>query len=250
MNKLFVSLLAASTLLAGADRVLIVADEIPAMEALARQFQSRAGAESKVITQADMPGSLDSYSTVVVYVHKELFAGPEKAFLDYARSGRKLILIHHSISSGKRKNAGWFPSFSITLPTAKFEEGGYGYYAPASFEMVNLAPGHPVTTKGVKYEKKVDFAAGGNGTPKRLNAFTVPESEIFLNHQLDGPRTKLLGIKWTDPRSGRTYQQDTGGWLMPVGKGWVFYFMAGHRIEDFSIEPFARILTNALRFKP
>jgi hypothetical protein len=35
-----------------------------------------------------------------------------------------------------------------------------------------------------------------------------------------------------------------------VGKGWVYYFMAGHRIEDFSIEPYARILTNALRFQP
>lgn len=130
------------------------------------------------------------------------------------------------------------------------EDGGYGYYAPASFELVNIAPGHPVTTKGVIYEKRTEFAAAGEGAPRSLDAFRMPESEIFLNHQLSGVRTKLLGIKWTDPRSGRTYQQDIGGWLMRVGKGWVFYFMAGHRGEDLNIDPYAQILTNALQFNP
>jgi hypothetical protein len=36
---------------------------------------------------------------------------------------------------------------------------------------------------------------------------------------------------------------------MRLGKGTVFYFMAGHRIEDMSIEPYAQILSNALQFK-
>jgi hypothetical protein len=249
MDRLIFVLIASVTLLAGAERVLIVADEIPAMEALAGQFKMRIGTESRIVTQAEMPASLDPYSAVVVYVHRELFEGPEKAILEYVRGGRKAILIHHSISSGKRKNRDWFRAFAITLPTGKLEDGGYGYYAPATFEMVNLAPSHPVTTKGVRYQKKTDYAAGGVGAPKSLDAFEVPASEIFLNHQFNGERTKLLGVKWTDPRSNRNYQQDTGGWLMRVGKGSVFYFMAGHRIEDMSIDPYAQILSNALRFK-
>jgi hypothetical protein len=225
-------LLFAAAVVPAAERVLIVADEIPAMEALARQFQAKAGAETKIVTQADLPPSLEPYSAVLVYIHRELFEPTEKAVLDFLKGGRKVILIHHSISSGKRKNKEWFPAFSIVLPTEKFDEGGYGYYAPATFEMVNLAPGHPVTTKKVKYERKTDF-----------------DGEIFLNHRLQGQRTSLLGIKWTDPRSGRTYQQPTGGWHMQVGKGSLFYFMAGHKVEDFSVEPYAQILANALTYR-
>ncbi len=249
MKKLLVMLLACGASLPGAGRVLIVADEIPAMEVLAKQFQSRARVESKIVTQAEMPPSLKPYQAVVVYIHRELFEGTERALLEYARGGGKLILIHHSISSGKRKNKQWLPAFRITLPTGKLEAGGYGYYAPATFEVVNLAPRHPVTTRGVKYEKKVQYATGASGPQRDCDAFTAPETEIFLNHRLEGPRTTLLGVKWTDPRSGRTYMQDTAGWHMRLGKGSVFYFMAGHRVEDFTIDPYAQILSNAVSYK-
>jgi len=249
MRLPLIALMAAAMTLAAADRVLIVADEIPAMESLARQLRSKAGADSKIVTQAELPPSLADFDAVVIYVHKDLLEPTEKAVLEYVRSGHKAILIHHSISSGKRKNKEWFPAFAITLPTEKLDEGGYGYYSPASFELVNLAPGNPVTSKGVKYEKKTEFTANGAGTPRTLPSFVVPDSEIFLNHRHGGPRTKLLGIKWTDPRSGKTYQQDTGGWMMSVGQGVVFYFMAGHRVEDFSIETYAQILANALKYK-
>ncbi len=249
MKQLLVVLLALAAPLAAAQRVLIVADEIPAMEALAAHLQAKVGADSKIVTQAEMPASVAPYGTIIVYVHRELFEGPEKAILGHTREGGKLIVIHHSISSGKRKNKEWLPSFRVTLPTEKLEVGGYGYYAPATFEVVNLAPKHPVTTRGVKYEKKVKFAVGGSGPEKECNAFTVPESEIFLNHRLEGPRTHLLGLKWTDPRSGKNYMQDTAGWHMPLGKGSAFYFMVGHRKEDFGIEPYVQILSNALAYK-
>ena len=116
--------------------------------------------------------------------------------------------------------------------------------------MVNLDPRQPITTKGVAYEKKTEFTVSGDAAPRSLDAFVVPESEIFLNHQLSGPRTRLLGIIWSDPRLGRTYQPDTGAWMMQVGRGWVFYFMAGHRIEDLNLNPYAQILSNALEFTP
>ncbi len=249
MKRLLIVLLALAAPLAAAERVLIVADEIPAMEALAKQFKALTGAESKIVKQADMPASVGEFSTIVVYVHRELFEGPEKAILTRTREGGKLIVIHHSISSGKRKNKEWLPSFRVTLPTEKLEAGGYGYYAPATFEVVNLAPKHPITTRGVKYEKKVKFALNGAGPEKECDAFTVPDSEIFLNHKLEGPRTSLLGLKWTDPRSGKSYMQDTAGWHIQLGKGSVFYFMPGHRVEDFAMQPYVQILANTLRYR-
>ncbi len=235
--------------LAAADRLLIVADEIPAMEVFAGEMKTRAGAESKIVTQADLPASFDGFDAVVVYIHRDILEPTEKAVLATLRAGRKVILLHHSISSGKRKNKEWLPAFQITLPLGKLEDGGYGYYDPTTFEMVNLAPAHPVTTRGVKYQRPTGFAVDGIGEERPLPSFTVPGSEVYLNHRHDAPRTKLLGFKWTDPRSGKLHQQDTAGWLMKVGKGTVFYFMAGHEAADFAIGPFAQILANAVAYR-
>jgi hypothetical protein len=226
-----------------AEDILIVADEVPAMEVLAKQFQSRANLTSKIVLQTAMPDSLKAFKTVAVYIHKDINEGPEHAFLDYLKDGGKLLLLHHSISSGKRKNKAWLPAFEITLPTAKFDDGGYAYFDPATFDVVNLAPTNFVTTHDVTYPKKVAYAE------KQLDGFTVPDTEIYLNHQFDGPRTKLLGLKWTEPKSGRTYMQDTVGWQKKVGKGEVYYFMVGHKAADFDIPAYAQILTNAVMAK-
>jgi len=226
-----------------AEDVLIVADEIPAMEVLAKQFQNRTGKTSRIVKQTDLPASLTPFKTVAVYIHKDIDAGPEHAFLDYLNGGGKLLLLHHSISSGKRKNKDWLPAFQITLPITPFENGGYKYFDPVTFDVVNLAPGSAITTSNVHYTKKVSYQG------RELDAFTVANSEIYLNHQFDGPRTKLLGIKWTDPKSGKTYEQDTGGWYKKVGKGEVYYFMVGHNAADFDNDPYAQILANVLEAK-
>jgi hypothetical protein len=222
-----------------AEDVLIVADEIPAMEVLAKQFKSRGNLSSRIVLQTEMPDSLRAFKTVVVYIHKDINEGPEHGFLDYLKDGGKLMLLHHSISSGKRKNKDWLPAFEITLPTGKFDEGGYAYFAPVTFDVVDLAQGNFVTTHDVVYTKKVDG----------LDAFTATDTEIYLNHQFDGPRTRLLGLKWTEPKSGRTYSQDTVGWEKKVGKGDAYYFMVGHKAADFDIPAYAQILTNAIKSK-
>ena len=234
----------APTLLA--EDILIVADEVPAMEVLAGQFRTRANITSKIVLQTEMPDSLKAFKTVAVYIHKDINEGPEHAFLDYLKDGGKLILLHHSISSGKRKNKDWLPVFEITLPTTKFDEGGYAYFDPATFDVVDLAPGNFVTTHEVHYAKKVAYSTGGKGPEKELDAFSATDTEIYLNHQFDGPRTELLGLKWTEPKSGRTYTQDTVGWKKKVGKGDVYYFMVGHKAGDFEIPAYAQILTNAV----
>lgn len=243
---LFIPLLALFDFQLRAADVLIVADEIPAMETLAKQFEIRANRTSTIVKQTELPSSLKDYRAVVIYVHKDISSDAEHAMINYVKGGGKLILLHHSISSAKRKNKDWLPFFQITLPTTKFEEGGYAYFDPATFQVVNIAPHNYVTTHDVKYTEKVSYASDGTGPAKELDAFTAPDTEIYLNHRFDGPRTKLLGLKWTEPKSGRTYIQDTAGWQMDLQGGSAYYFMVGHRAADFEIPGYAQILANAL----
>jgi len=73
-----------------------------------------------------------------VYIHKDIAEGPEVAFIDYAKGGGKLVLLHHSISSGKRKNKYWLPFLGVELPDKPFDQGGYKYFDPATFQIVKV----------------------------------------------------------------------------------------------------------------
>jgi type 1 glutamine amidotransferase len=216
-------LLLAAFLPAFAADILIVADEIPAMQVLA----SKLPRPSEIVTQDQMPDALGAYKTIVVYIHKDITPVAEHAFIDYANQGGNLVLLHHSISSGKRKNKDWLPFLGVTLPDKPFAQGGYKYIDPARWEIVNLAPENPVT--------------------KGVSRIEVEDSEIYLNHVLSGDRTTLLGIRFTDPKTGRLYEQPTAGWHKKTGRGGVFYFMPGHRASDFENPVYARVLANAVR---
>src|SRR5262249_3708978 len=108
-----VLLLVATTALAD---VLIVADEFPAMEVLASKLKSDENISSKVVSQKDLPEKLSAFEAVAVYIHKDLSETAENAFISYALGGGKVVLLHHSISSGKRKNAHWFSFLGVSLP--------------------------------------------------------------------------------------------------------------------------------------
>jgi hypothetical protein len=235
MLRLLPAILAALPVLA-AD-ALIVCDEKPAMEVLARQLQQRVHVASDIITQDQLPASLANYKSVIVYIHKDIAEGPEKAFIDYAKGGGKLVLLHHSISSGKRKNKYWLPFLGVELPTTPFEQGGYKYFDPASFEVVNVAPNNPITTRSVVYPKH---------DPDR---FELQDTEVYLNHILTGPRTLLLGLQYLETKSGKLYTQSIAGWHRPTEKGEVYYFMPGHRAEDFKNPVYAQIIANAIAAK-
>jgi hypothetical protein len=179
---------------------------------------------------------------VIVYIHRNIAEGPEHAFVEYAKNGGRLILLHHSISSGKRPNKEWFPFLNIELPNKPYAEGGYKYFDPVDFDVVNLAPGHFITTHGVTYPEKLQFEGA------ECPAFPVAQTEVYLNHVFSGPRTTLLGIKFTDKATGKVYQQPTAGWYRPAGKGTVMYFMVGHNASDFDSPVYAQILANAVKF--
>lgn len=235
------ALLLLAPLAFGATDVLIVADEIPAMEVLAAGLKEGAGASSTIVEQPALPADLSPYQAVVVYIHRQISEATEKACLRYASEGGRLILLHHSISSGKRKNKEWLPFFGVELPQRDFAEGGYKWLDPVDWELVNLAPGNEITSKGVVYPAKTEY----NGAERP--AIPLTHSEVYLNHVLTGPRTPLLGLKYTDPKTGKTYMQDSAGWYRPAGKGWVLYFMPGHSVAEFHNPSYARILVNAYK---
>jgi hypothetical protein len=225
----------------GPPEVLMVADEIPAMETLARELETRARIKSTIVTQDKLPPRLAAFGAVIVYIHRDLAEAAENAFIDYAEGGGTLVLLHHSISSGKRKNKRWFGFLGITLPTGELDAGGYKYYDDVSFSVVNAAPGHVVTKAKISYPAKVAY----KGSAPRP-AFQMERTEVYVNHVLAGERTILLGLRYVDAKTSRTFEQDTAGWVRPAGQGRVYYFMPGHYARDFQHPVYAQILTNAV----
>ena len=245
VHLLVVFLAATLPALAG-PQVLIVADEFPAMQGLASHLKTDAAAECRVVAQTNLPTTLAGFHAVVVYIHGRLLPAPERAFVDYAETGGRLVLLHHSISSGKRTNALWFPFLGVELPQKELAAGGYKWIEPADLEIVNLAPRHFVTTNAVLYSQRVVWRGTGSGADAELPGFPLPASEVYLNHQLVGAHTILLGFKYREPTTGRDWLQDTAGWYRRAGRGWVFYFKPGHTARDFENPAYARILVNAV----
>jgi Trehalose utilisation len=231
--------------------VLIVADEFPAMEVLAAKLKSEEKVESKLIAQKDLPEKLADYDCVIVYIHKALSEKAEEAFIDYTKSGGKLLVLHHSIGSSKRRNPHWFSFLGVTLPEGDVAKGGYKWIEGVKLELVNRNPDHFIMTNRVAYPERILYTATNapavNGT---LPGFILNDSEVYLNHVNEGPRTLLMGLKYVDGKSGITYMQDRAGWIKPAGKGQIIYLMPGHRKEDFENPTYARIVLNAVICKP
>ncbi len=235
---------------ASAAEVLIVADEFPAMQFLADKLKSEDNLSALVVAQDNLPAELSPFRAVVVYIHGELKAPTEASLIRYTHAGGRLVLLHHSISSGKRKNRDWFSFLGIDLPTGDVDAGGYRWIEPATLDLVNLAPDHFITTHQVRYPARIAFRLPNEPDPRvDRPAFTLTESEAYLNHTFTKPRTVLLGFRFVDPQDGsKLYQQNTAGWLMPAGQGLVVYLKPGHSQRDFENPTFLRIVLNAVIF--
>lgn len=246
MRKTLMTLLGvllASPLL-GAE-ALIVADEFPAMEVLARRMQAQIGWTSRLVAQTNLPTDLAPFTTVIVYIHGNLKASVEEALIHYTEAGGKLLVLHHSISSGKRVNRDWFRFLGVDLPKGDVSQGGYKWIEGVTLEVVNRA-NHFITTNQVSYTARTVFTAPEPATATDCPSFTLHETEVYLNHVPTRPKTILLGFKYTEAKTGQTWMQDRAGWLAPAGRGWIFYFMPGHSAKDFQHEAYVRILLNAL----
>jgi len=234
-----------------AGEVLIVADEILAMEVLAAKLKAQEGVVSRIVTQTNMPADLAAFAAVAVYIHRDLSAVAERALIQYTEAGGKLIALHHSISSGKRKNKDWFRFLGVSLPEGDFSQGGYKWTEGVTLDIVNLAPDHFITTHKVSYPERIAFKTSASaGEEKAMPGFTLRDSEVYLNHVLAEARTLLLGLRYTDAKSGQVYMQSHAGWVKPSGKGWIIYLLPGHSVRDFENLAYGRIVLNAVIWKP
>jgi len=233
----------------GPSRALIVADEIPAMRVLAERMQALEGVESTIVEQRAMPGDLTAFDAVVVYIHGRLEPAAETEFLRYVEGGGKLVLLHHSISSGKRSNKDWFSRLGVELPEEDVEQGGYKWIEGVTLTVVNLAPRHFITHNKVSFPERIAYSDRTRKAGTRP-AVSLRESEVYINHRLTGRRTTLLGFRYTDAATGRTWMQPTAGWTMSLGKGRVVYLMPGHTADEFRDPTYARLVTNAVIWKP
>jgi hypothetical protein len=235
----------------GAADVLIVADELPAMQYVAERLKAEENIASQVATQDKLPPNLGPFTAVIAYIHGDLAETTERALIQYVQAGGRLIALHHSISSGKRKNKEWFSFLGIQLLTGDVSEGGYKWIEGVTLEVVNLAPDHFITTNKIHYSTNIVYTPTnvGGGTQPRPG-FILTKSEVYINHTYTDPRTILLGFKYTDDKSGKVYMQDRAGWLKPSGKGLILYFLPGHTIDDFKDPVYGRMVLNAVTFKP
>src|SRR5262249_16271770 len=130
--------------------------------------------------------------------------------------------------------------------------GGYKYAHDVTQQIVNLAPHHFITAHKVSYPEKISFQASGETAPTLHPGVSLVDSEVYLNHVLaeDKTRTILLGVRYADKESGKTFMQNLGGWVKPADKGWVIYLQAGHSFPDLKNPTFERILLNALVWNP
>jgi Trehalose utilisation len=234
-----------------AAEVLIIADEFPAMQTVAAKLKSEENVNARIIAQKELPTSITEFSAVMVYIHGALSPEVEEACIDYTKAGGKLVLLHHSISSGKRKNAHWFSFLGIELPEGEVGKGGYKWIEGVKWDLVNLNPKHFIMTNKVVYTGRINYRrTNAPASGENLAGFTLEHSEVYLNHKHVEPRTLLMGLKFEDQKTGQVYTQETAGWVKPAEKGVIIYLMPGHTTRDFENEAYGRIVLNAVIYQP
>ena len=229
-------------------RILIVADEWPQMDLLANTLLEHADYDIHKAEQDQVDFDLSAFDFVIMYVHKPLVPQAEQSLIDYTKDGGTLIVLHHGIASAKMQNPDWLDFLGIELFPRDHPEYPWGVIGQTTHTMVNLSPGHFITTNGIDYERNISFQSEYDSTfSGTFPAFDLPDTEVFLNQVFrGGQREVLFGFRiWDGSR-----MQPTSGWYKRSGKGIVFYYQAGHSIADFENQNFIRVLMNTLEWAP
>ncbi len=237
------------------ENVIAVAEEKEwvRMELLAEFLHTYGGFEMEIIDQPDFPKDLSPYTAAIMYVHGRFDPAIEKALISFAKKGKRLIVLHHGISSAKRKNEEWLPFLGVHLAPDDDPKFPYKWIHDVDFHLVNLQPNHYITSNKVTYPKTVHYRSSDLPSVKiPFPAIEFKNSEIFLNYQFTDGREKnvLFGFLFEHPATGKIYMQDRAGWYKPAGKGWVFSFQPGHATSDFEKRNFCQIMMNCLTWQP
>ena len=240
-------------------KVLIVMDERAQMEALGGYLREVGKIESVIVDQKSIPEDWSGYAAVIGYIHGKLEEKTELKIIDYTRGGGRFVCLHHMISSGKSKNRYYFDFLGvrmdeIDLARQPADPGGhYAWREGVEQTVVNLAPKHYITSNGVPWPEATTFASTDSGDgAKKYPAMRLQDSEVYINVKFTDGRDKtiLLGYKYLDDRNGVVYQQATDGWLKPSGKGWIVYLQMGHSTHEYQNVSVARMVLNAVVWKP
>jgi Trehalose utilisation/Right handed beta helix region len=245
---------------AQAADILVVSDSSGELPTLVKKLTDR-GFSVTQLPQSELKldgtNRLEKYAAVVDYIHKPNLPKVEKALIAYARGGGRLVVVHHAIASAKMQNPAWLDFLGVDLFPRDDKKFPWDVSYLVDYTMVNLAPGHFVTTNKVGYNKWVDYSSADRPTLRGMyTAFTLDQTEIFHNQRLrEMPgRTILFGYQTKlapeMAAKGRPSSEDSAGWCMPTNKGWTFYFMPGHLEADFENNNFAQLIYNAIEWDP
>jgi type 1 glutamine amidotransferase len=232
----------------------VVGDEPVPMQALKRVLES--GGHQVTLFEQNQFASAGGQkpAAILMYVHGELEESTGKRLIAFTREGGRLVILHHGIASAKNKSPYWMQFVGMEILPKNAPEYPWAVIYGVDFEMVNLAPGHPVTTQQISYSGTTAYSRSEVPQSKEQNlpSFVVPNTEAYLNQRFRQgyQRTWLFGMKFKDPIGGNVYMQDTGGWVMKAGKGWMFYLQPGHFGRDFEVPQFRQVLLNCVNWKP
>ena len=231
----------------------VVGDEPIPMQALKRVLES-GGHQVTLFEQKELASSSGKNpAAILMYVHGELEESAGKRLIAFTREGGRLVILHHGIASAKNKSPYWMEFVGMEILPKNAPEYPWAVIYGVEFEMVNLAPGHPVTTQQVNYTGTTAYSRSEPPQSKEesLPSFVVPDTEAYLNQRFRRgyQRTLLFGMRCKDPVGGAVYMQDTGGWVMRAGKGWMFYLQPGHFGRDFEVPQLRQVLLNCLSWK-
>jgi type 1 glutamine amidotransferase len=209
-------------------KVIIVQDEMPQMEVLAKFLRQKGKLSVAVTDQSSFPKDLSAYNTVIVFIHRDLQENTENSIINYTKNGGKLICLHHSISSKKAQNKFYFDFLG------------------------NLNSQHFITNSNVNWDEKIVYTPSDYpGTEGVYPGITFKhDSEVFINHKFTDGREKIVlcGIVYHDKESDKTYMQDRGAWIKRQGKGAILYFMPGHIASDYENRNISQMILNAIRW--
>jgi hypothetical protein len=228
-------------------KILVLADEWEPMHALERSINGEGRYLVDTADQESLPGNIGQYRFILMYVHNALEANTEKALITYAREGGALVVLHHGLASAKMSNRQWLDFLGIDLYPTDDLHYPWRVLADTTHVMVNLYPGHYITSNGIHYQKVVHFHSDYPLAPVgTFPAFELPDTEVFLNQRFaaGSERTVLFGVA----TPGGEIMQPTSGWYRKEGKGWLFYFQAGHGTADFADSNFSQIIRNTLHW--
>jgi len=232
--------------------VLIIQDERPQMDVLAKFLTEKGKLPVTIVDQQSIPKPLSAYKAVIVFIHGKLYEQTERAIIDYTKAGGRLICLHHSISSRKAENKFYFDFLGMQLNKGSMQDGGYAWKA-SNWTLVNLNTKHYITNHNIEWKEKVTYSSSDKpAVEKSYPCIELKDdSEVFINHRFTDGREKtvLCGLIYTDKATGKTYMQDRGAWIKDRGKGTIVYLMPGHCASDYQNENIARMVLNAVNWQ-